>query len=386
MSGCTHSGPLPWGFLDSVRESDHRPVLAVVVINSIPSPPRRCHRPITSFSNGVHKEHFETMLQHWLNTNHPAPVDNHHTSTTTPSQQFKDIHNHVLNLLHKTKPRHKTQLKPWITATTWQAMDQLNLARRLNKHLQHGTMTTQRILSTVNKCLPVIASFTNQNHNYLALALDTYISTHSRTTSRSLRKDKRAWFHAKCQEAADNWTDTKRTYQIVRQLTNKRKPSSTAALRFGNSSTVTLDPAQVNTAWLNHWAMHFQAHIGESADFSATDITRPATTFTTTITSSPPQPHTAHDTVTPIDDISPIFTEHDIRTTFKACNVHKACPDALHPSFWHYTSHITFPLLAQHFTEVTATSNIPHAYHGATIVPVTKKRGNKYTMADHRPI
>eukprot|EP00971_Amphidinium_carterae_P125765 2491385-Amphidinium_carterae.1 len=296
-------------------KGDHRPVLASFTLASTSTLSTRQPPTIRSFSNEEHRTLFETQLHIWLSKHHPAPQNQYHNTTTPPSQQFQTIHNQVHKILKRTKHRTRPQLKEWIKPETWSRMEQLNFARKTLRQLHRHTTTSAEAAPLAIKHIPSTAALLTANPDLVALALDTFIDSHSKLTKKLLRRDKRAWIHDRCLTAANSWTDSKAVFKIIRQLTGRSNKPSGRALRLDPAnSEVTTDPAVLHQAWLDHWTHHFHGTVRNDASFQLTHIS-PATSSLTTA---------------PGDPLS--LTEADVRAAFNSACLHKSSPDTLAPA------------------------------------------------------
>eukprot|EP00971_Amphidinium_carterae_P231942 4603041-Amphidinium_carterae.1 len=299
-------------------------------------------------------------------------------STTCASQRLAHMQFHCQQLLESTRPRHKVQLKSWISEQTWRAMEQLHRARQLLRIAQQAGTCTPEFEYSLRSFLsqqPLLCASIAQFPDFACLALHDFIERLSHATKVQLRREKRSWLQSQCEHAANNWQDSKTVFATVRMLVGKRRAISNRALRVDPADTeVSVDPDFMSKAWTEHWRQHFGGSVCYDADFSLTHIPQ-GTNF-----------GHADTNLVQADDTEFSFTEEEVMAAFKAASLQKSAPDVLHPRFWPQLQHIFIPLLTRHFNDIVHHQHIPHAYHGASLVPVPKKGSSALLVDGHRPV
>eukprot|EP00971_Amphidinium_carterae_P331032 6464371-Amphidinium_carterae.2 len=185
---------LPWGYIDLLTSSDHRPVVASFMIQGCKGITRS--QQLRRHKTPQHLIDFKARAKLKLAAYTPSPQ-------ATPFEVTQELQNLALAALQETRPRGKQARASWIRPSTWTLMCALNATRKLLKTWKHAPEHCSRYLplevltfehTGATFDLPATVDLDSFSQAVVPELL-CYVRALTKHTRSLLRADKRSWMN-----------------------------------------------------------------------------------------------------------------------------------------------------------------------------------------------
>eukprot|EP00971_Amphidinium_carterae_P083887 1660065-Amphidinium_carterae.2 len=361
----------PRSYFDTNTTSDHRHVLATVVLTSTASRGKRqkLHSRVRAVDD-AHLRDFRLQLSSAL------------PRAQSAASYVQGAMAPVAETLRSTAPSVKPPKKPWLTDATWTQVRLMNKWRRfLTARRRNDAEACSTLFEVLGRpgldvtCPCRDGCICGFGARYDAAVVSHIAALKKKKLRAMLRSDRRRWFDAACACAAESGRNnqSRLLHRTVKAIC--KAPEYRGSRLRNQTDEVVSDRCRVEHMWLEHWTKHFDAITGPAGDFGDRSIRsgcrRDYTGHLEIVTAVPP---------------NFIITEDDVQKAVRAMPSWRATADAAPAIAVVSASPLLAAPLAELYNECLRTSTVLASYGGARLVPVWKKKGSAFDPAAYRPI
>eukprot|EP00971_Amphidinium_carterae_P340480 6478845-Amphidinium_carterae.1 len=281
----------------------------------------------------------------------------------SPFERLHEIQMHIQDVATRYKVVDKPPIKPWVSSSTWSALQNLNKHRK-----QVATLARELRRDMARHGFSALAGRQGTPRQLVMKELRlTALTVHTRVTAKRVKKrlrvDKQEWLHQVCLEvqSAKNDNDAKKFYKLLRRyFSGSEKSHVQVRLRplLNEKGITACTPEQKNIMWQDHWSSMYGATVeSNQRDFTMWQ-------------DSDGQDIVAHPAAIPENSW---FTRAEVgRAVIHLC-ADKASPDPVRSNLWLTCREQVIDTLHEACNQALACGKALVAWKGALIQALPKK-------------